>query len=98
MRVDLTHVFNPAPVTVPQVAPCVDERCAVGPHICEMPIEAALGDLEPFTEPFDPQRIWPVLGQECESGLNPVVRRQPAARTARRHHGRQHTAAFSRGN
>ena len=92
------HVFEPATILIPYTAPRLDERGAVGLHVSEMPIEAAFGDAEPFAEPIDPKRIGAAVGEHCESGLDPIVHRQPGARTAaaRRRHGRQHTAMRTR--
>src|SRR4051812_34646213 len=56
-----------------------------------MPVEAALGDPEPLAEPVDAQRIRAAVGEQGETGLNPVADRKPASGAARRGHARQHT-------
>src|SRR3954470_2042770 len=56
-----------------------------------MPVEAALGDPELLAESVDAQRIRPAVGEQRETGLNPVVDRKPASGAARRGHARQHT-------
>ena len=81
---------------ITQTPPSLDEDGPVRRDIGEMPIETTLGDAELFAEPVDPQRIRPAVGEECESGLDPVVDRQPAGGTARRGHARQHTVMTSR--
>ena len=64
---------------------------AVGGQVGEMPVEAALGDPEPLAESVDAQRVRAAVGEEAETGLNPVLDRKPASGAARRGHARQHT-------
>ena len=84
-------VLEALAVLVLQAAPRLDECVSVCRQIDEVPIEAALGDAEPLAEPVDAKRSGAAVGEEGEPGLDPVVNRQPAAGTARRGHGRQHT-------
>src|SRR4051794_17559052 len=58
-----------------------------------MPIEAALGNPELLAESVDAQRIRAAVGEQRETGLNPVVDRKPASGAARRGHAGQHTTS-----
>ena len=89
---DVRRVLEALAVLVLQAAPGVDECVSVGRQIGEVPVEAALGDAESLAEPVDAKRIGAVVGEDGETGLDPVGDRQPVGGTVRRGHGRQHTA------
>jgi len=67
----------------------VDERRAVGLHVTEMPIEAALGDAEATAQPPERQSPHAVLGEHPETLLHPVIYGEPGIGCATRcQHGR----------
>ncbi len=76
---DVRRVLESLAVLILQAAPGLDECVSVGRQIGEVPIEAALGDAEPLAEPVDAKRVGAAVGEDGESGLDPVVDRQPAA-------------------
>ena len=78
--IDVGHVLEPSPTLVVEVAPRVGKSVAIRLHVGEVPVKAALGDVQPFAEPLDPQRVRAAIREKRESGLYPIVGRQLAAR------------------
>ena len=68
------------PPVVVEVAPRIGQRGAVGPHIGEVPVEAALGDFESLAQAADAQRIRSALGEQREAGLGPSRRPSTGSR------------------
>ena len=69
------HVLEHPAVAVVQVTPRLDQRHAVGGHIGEVPVKAALGDMQPLTPGLDPECVWTAVNKYSEPGLYPIVRR-----------------------
>ena len=90
-RLSTRHLREPLAVLILQAAPGLDEGGAVGGQVGEVPVEAALGDVEMFAEPVESQRVWSAFCKEGESRLDPVVDGKPTSRVARRAHAPQHT-------